>query len=47
LFVRLGYAIDSIGAKRVVLDTIESIFTGLLTVHFARGIAAFVSLAER
>jgi circadian clock protein KaiC len=29
LFVRLGYAIDSIGAKRVVLDTIESIFTGL------------------
>jgi circadian clock protein KaiC len=29
LFVRLGYAIDSIGAKRVVLDTIESIFAGL------------------
>jgi circadian clock protein KaiC len=29
LFVRLGYAIDSIGAKRVVLDTIESIFSGL------------------
>jgi circadian clock protein KaiC len=27
LFVRLGYAIDSIGAKRVVLDTIESIFS--------------------
>jgi circadian clock protein KaiC len=27
LFVRLGYAIDAIGAKRVVLDTIESIFT--------------------
>ena len=26
LFVRLGYAIDSIGAKRVVLDTIESHF---------------------
>jgi len=23
LFIRLGYAIDSIGAKRVVLDTIE------------------------
>ena len=29
LFVRLGYAIDSIGAKRVVLDTIETIFGGL------------------
>jgi hypothetical protein len=25
LFVRLGYAIDSIGAKRVVLDTLESL----------------------
>ncbi|HLO91333.1 MAG TPA: circadian clock protein KaiC, partial [Lentimicrobium sp.] len=29
LFVRLNYAIDSIGAKRVVLDTIESLFGGL------------------
>src|SRR5688572_17993672 len=29
LFVRLGYAIDSVGAKRVVLDTIESLFAGL------------------
>lgn len=29
LFVRLGHAIDSIGAKRVVLDTIEAIFAGL------------------
>jgi circadian clock protein KaiC len=28
LFVRLGYAVDSIGAKRVVLDTIESLFSG-------------------
>ena len=28
LFVRLGHAIDSIGAKRVVLDTIESLFCG-------------------
>ncbi|MDW5564171.1 MAG: circadian clock protein KaiC [Methanomassiliicoccus sp.] len=27
LFVRLGYAIDSVKAKRVVLDTIESIFS--------------------
>jgi circadian clock protein KaiC len=29
LFIRLGYAIDSIGARRVVLDTIESLFGGL------------------
>jgi len=26
MFIRLGYAIDSIGAKRVVLDTIEVLF---------------------
>lgn len=29
LFIRLGYAIDSIGAKRVVLDTLEALFAGL------------------
>jgi circadian clock protein KaiC len=29
LFIRLGYAIDAIGAKRVVLDTIETLFVGL------------------
>jgi circadian clock protein KaiC len=29
LFIRIGYAIDSIGAKRVVLDTIEALFSGL------------------
>src|SRR4030042_2182398 len=29
LFIRLNYAIDSIGARRVVLDTIESLFSGL------------------
>jgi circadian clock protein KaiC len=29
LFVRLGYAIDTVGAKRVVLDTIEALFAGL------------------
>ncbi len=29
LFIRLQYAIDSVGAKRVVLDTIESLFAGL------------------
>jgi circadian clock protein KaiC len=28
LFIRLGHAIDSIGAKRVVLDTIEVLFAG-------------------
>ena len=29
LFVRLGHAIDTIGAKRVVLDTLETLFAGL------------------
>ena len=29
LFVRIGYAIDSIGAKRIVLDTLEILFGGL------------------
>jgi circadian clock protein KaiC len=29
LFIRLGHAIESIGAKRVVLDTIEMLFSGL------------------
>jgi circadian clock protein KaiC len=29
LFVRLDYAIRTIGAKRIVLDTIESLFAGL------------------
>jgi circadian clock protein KaiC len=29
LFVRLQHAIDSVGAKRVALDTIESLFSGL------------------
>jgi circadian clock protein KaiC len=29
LFIRLGYAIDSLGAKRVVLDTLEALFAGL------------------
>src|SRR3954452_1533354 len=28
LFVRLGYAIDAIGARRVVIDTIEALFAG-------------------
>jgi circadian clock protein KaiC len=29
LFVRIGHAIDKIGAKRVVLDTLEALFSGL------------------
>lgn len=29
LFIRLNHAIDSIGAKRVVLDTLEALFAGL------------------
>jgi circadian clock protein KaiC len=29
LFIRLGYAIDSIGAKRVALDTVEFLFSAL------------------
>jgi circadian clock protein KaiC len=28
LFIRLQYAVDKIGAKRVVLDTLEALFTG-------------------
>jgi circadian clock protein KaiC len=29
LFVRIAYAVDSVGAKRVLLDSIESLFAGL------------------
>jgi circadian clock protein KaiC len=29
LFIRIGFAIDSVGAKRVVIDTIETLFGGL------------------
>src|SRR5215213_3823011 len=29
LFIRLGYAVDTVGARRVVLDTIETLFGGL------------------
>lgn len=36
LFIRLGYAIDSIGAKRVVLDTIENLFSGLINQSILR-----------
>ena len=37
LFVRLNYSIDSIGAKRVVLDTIETLFGGLSNMSILRG----------
>jgi circadian clock protein KaiC len=36
LFVRLGHAIDSIGARRVVLDTVESLFSGLANTAILR-----------
>ena len=36
LFIRLNHAIDSIGAKRVVLDTIESLFGGLTNENILR-----------
>ena len=29
LFIRLGHAIDSVGAKRVMLDTLDALFSGL------------------
>ena len=29
LFIRLGHAIESVGAKRVALDTLEALFSGL------------------
>jgi circadian clock protein KaiC len=29
LFIRLGFAIDAVGAKRVVIDTVETLFGGL------------------
>jgi circadian clock protein KaiC len=36
LFIRLGAAIDSVGAKRVVLDTIEALFSGLSNAAIVR-----------
>ncbi len=36
LFVRLEHAIDSIGAKRVVLDSIESLFAGITNAGILR-----------
>ena len=37
LFIRLGHAIDSLGASRVVLDTIETLFGGLSNEAILRG----------
>jgi circadian clock protein KaiC len=36
LFIRLGTAIDSIGAKRVVLDTLEALFGGFSNIAILR-----------
>ena len=36
LFIRLGHAIDSIGAKRIVLDTVEALFGGFSNVAILR-----------
>jgi circadian clock protein KaiC len=36
IFVRLNYAIETLGAKRVVLDTIESLFAGLTNFSILR-----------
>lgn len=36
LFIRLGHAIDKIGAKRVVLDTIEALFSEFSNVNILR-----------
>ena len=56
LFVRLNYAIDSIKAKRVVLDTLEALFSGLrneailraeLRRLFKREVVALADLLDR
>ncbi len=36
LFIRLNHAIDTIGAKRVVLDTIEALFVGMTNLTLLR-----------
>jgi circadian clock protein KaiC len=36
LFIRLGHAIDSLGARRVVLDTLEALFGGLANAAILR-----------
>ena len=34
--MRLGYAIDALGARRVVLDTLEVLFSGLSNIAVLR-----------
>ena len=36
LFIRIHSAVENLGAKRIVLDTIESLFSGLPNVHILR-----------
>jgi circadian clock protein KaiC len=36
LFIRLGHAIDSIGARRVVLDSVEALFSGFANIAILR-----------
>jgi circadian clock protein KaiC len=36
LFIRLQHAVDSIGAKRIVLDTVEAVFSGFSNVGMLR-----------
>jgi circadian clock protein KaiC len=36
LFIRIHHAVESVGAKRVVLDTIETLFSGLPNPHILR-----------
>ena len=46
LFIRLGYAIDSVKAKRVVLDTLEALFRPSESRYPASGAATAFSMAE-
>jgi len=36
LFIRLANAIETVGAKRVVLDTIEALFSGFANTNILR-----------
>lgn len=49
LFIRLGFAIDSVGAKRIVLDTMEMLFAGLANEAILRAelVRLFRFLKER
>lgn len=49
LFIRLGLSVDSIGAKRVAIDTLETIFGGFTDEHLLRAeiVRLFGWLKER